>query len=1581
LLVTQHHIITDGWSLGILTREVATLYSAFSRGQADPLPPLEIQYADYAQWQREWLQGDELTRQFDFWKAHLTGAPALLELPGDRPRPSVQSYAGDRVPMVVSSELTTRLRAFCQRHDVTPFMVLLSGWGLLLSRLSGQTDVVVGTPVANRQRREVENLIGFFINTLALRMRFDTQPSVEALLAQVKETTLAAFAHQELPFEQVVEAVQPQRSLSHSPLAQVTFTWNSQEGGSTTEGGAQELPGLRLAPVEQTRETTQVDLQLLVSDAGEVLLGEIIYARDLFDRETVARWASYYVRVLDAMVANASASVDVLPLLPAAEREQVVVGFNDTAVDYPSDALIHQLFEQQAEAQPDAVAVVYEGESLTYAELNARANQLAHYLINLGVQPDDRVAICTERNIDLIVGLLGILKAGGAYMPLDPTYPQDRLTWMLEDASPVALLVHSDVADLLPETDITTLRLDVDIPVLTRRLATHNPQLPTVTSGNLAYVIYTSGSTGTPKGVMVEHRNVNRLVINNPYFTATSDDCFAHCANPAFDAATWEIWGALLNGARLLVVPPSVVMEPARLDATLASNGVTALWLTVGLFNQYVDLLPNAFAKLRYLLVGGDALDPRTIRQLLAREQRPEHVVNGYGPTETTTFAITHDIISVSEEARSIPLGKPIANTQIYILDANREPVPVGVEGEIYIGGHGVARGYLNRPELTAERFITNPFAEGTMYKTGDRGRWLPNGTIEFLGRNDFQVKLRGFRIELGEIEAKLSQCEGVRDAIVIAREDTPGDKRLVAYLVWSAAATLPLSYLRDTLARQLPEYMIPSAFVELDAFPLTPNGKVDRKALPAPEATALTTREYEAPETEIEQTLANLWQELLHVERVGRHDQFFELGGHSLLVVAMVERLRALGLSGEVRAVFASPTLHEYAATLQRDAAAGPAIPANLLTPNTEVITPELLPLVSLTQEEIDGIVAAVPGGVRNIQDIYPLLPLQEGMLFHHLLETEGDTYLLRDLVAFDSKERLEQFLAVLQQLIARHDILRTAVAWEGLSTPVQVVFRDAPLPVEIVTPSGERDVVEELRERTDPHRMRLDLRRAPLLAAYIAEDVARGEWVLSLLSHHMVCDHETLELVMADVRALMLNPAQELPPSLPLRNLVAQTTQVAASQHEEYFREQLGDIDAPTAPFGIVNVQVKASDIDTIGMKLDDDLARRLRDTAGRHGVPPSVLFHVAWAQVLARCTGRNDVVFGTVLSGRLQGAAGADRALGMFINTLPLRVSLDGDAKQVVQQSYERMVSLLAHEQAPLVLAQRCSGVQAPLPLFTTLLNFRHSVDAATAQTSNEMEGLRLLSTHEAVNYPLIASIDDFGRHFTMKLQCVRSLEPARVLRYLQTAVQGLVSSLENETREPLRHMDVLPAEEHTKLLHGFNDTEAEYPDDTLIHELFEQQVAKTPGAIAVVFENDSLTYAELNARANQLAHALIALGVEPDDRVAVRMDRSLEMVIALLGTLKAGGAYVPLDPTYPEDRLEYMVNDADPKAVLTEELVNTLCAQHPTHNPQPKTTPRNLAYVIYTSGSTGMPKGVLNEHQGVVNRLWWAQSEYR
>ncbi|MEA2463486.1 MAG: hypothetical protein QOJ98_1233, partial [Acidobacteriota bacterium] len=1079
-----------------------------------------------------------------------------------------------------------------------------------------------------------------------------------------------------------------------------------------------------------------------------------------------------------------------------------------------------------------------------------------------------------------------------------------------------------------------------------------------------------------PKGVMVEHGGFANLAhAQAGLFGVDAESRVLQFASAAFDASVWEVAMTLPRGARLCMAPRHALMPGEPLRTTLRELAITHATLPSTALSACGEAELPA---LRSLVVAGDVCPPALVQRWYDKLQ----FVNAYGPTESTVCATAQ--VCGEPYPTTVPIGPPIANMRIYILDAHGEPAPVGVEGEIHIGGAGIARGYLNRPELTAERFLRDPFPstslragsnapQARMYKTGDRGRWLPDGTVEYLGRTDFQVKIRGFRIELGEIEAKLGACAGVRETMVIAREDIPGDKRLVAYLVAGEGAGLQVAELRAALSAQLPEYMVPSAFVQLESLPLNANGKVDRKQLPAPDA-ALSVREYVAPQGEIETALADLWQELLHPghndTRVGRNDHFFELGGHSLLIVTMVERLRALGLSGEVRAVFTAPVLCDYAATLQADSNATDGVPANRLTPETTAITPELLPLVTLTQPEIDRIVAAVPGGAANIQDIYPLLPLQEGMLFHHLLDSEGDTYLSRNVIAFDGRERLDAFLAVLERLIARHDILRTAMHWEGLSMPVQVVYRQATLPIEL----PEVDGLEALLAHTDPKHMRLDLRRAPLMAAYVALDAARGEWLLSLLSHHMVSDHSTLEIVMAEVSALLGGQEPRLAAPMPLRNVVAQAGRVPASEHEAYFREQLAGIDAPTAPFGILDVQVKSTQLATARMRLDDDFARRLRDRAAQLGVPPSVLFHAAWAQVLARCTGREDVVFGTVLSGRLQGAAGADRTLGMFINTLPLRLSLGGEPREVIRQSYERMVSLLAHEQAPLALAQRCSDVPAPMPLFTTLLNYRHSADGAT-RAAAELEGIRLLSVHEAANYPISVSVDDYGTTFAISAECVQSIDPKRLVTYMLAAVTAIVDEAP---------VDILPADERATLLHELNATQAAYPQDKLIHELFEQQAAAQPDAPAVIFNDRTLSYGELNARANQLAHELIALGIQPDDRVAVFAERGPELMVGLLGILKAGGAYVPLDPAYPVERLQHMLHDAAPKALLTQRplpvsdvpavlLGSEALSARPAHNPRTGARATNLAYVIYTSGSTGTPKGVMVEHRSVVNML--------
>ncbi|PPB80117.1 condensation domain-containing protein, partial [Mycetohabitans endofungorum] len=864
--------------------------------------------------------------------------------------------------------------------------------------------------------------------------------------------------------------------------------------------------------------------------------------------------------------------------------------------------------------------------------------------------------------------------------------------------------------------------------------------------------------------------------------------------------------------------------------------------------------------------------------------------------------------------------GRPIANTRVYLLDAHGQPVPLGAVGELYIGGAGVARGYLNRPELTAERFVRDPFvdeSDARMYKTGDLARYLPDGNLEFLGRNDDQIKIRGFRIEPGEIEACLTAHPQVRDAVVLATGEGSA-KRLVAYVQAEADEHLA-STLRAQVAASLPEYMVPSAFMRLDAWPLTPNGKLDRRALPAPDDEAFAHQAYEAPQGELETTLAAIWAELLGVKQVGRYDSFFALGGHSLLAVQLIERLRRRGLSVSVRLLFEAPTLSALAQTLgqRRDV----AVPANAITPDTTAITPSMLPLIELTQADIDKIVEQVPQGVANIQDIYALSPLQDGLLFHHLLASTGDPYLLMLQLAFETRERLDQYLHALQQVIDRHDILRTALVWEGVSMPAQVVWRHARLPVtELTLDAADGPIAEQLARRFDPRHTRLDLTQAPLLHCAIAQD-NEGRWLLTQRLHHLIGDHSTLEVMHAEVHAFIGGRGDSLPPAQPFRHLVAQARLgVSQAEHERFFTEQLADIEEPTLPFGLAQVQHDGSDVSESHRMLPPALNDRLRAHAKRLGVSLASLCHLAWAQVLARASGQPRVVFGTVLFGRMQAGSGADRAMGLFINTLPLRVDLDGSVQACVRSTHARLAALLEHEHASLALAQRCSGVPAGTPLFSALLNYRHN--AMDSSERGGLPGVELLSAQERTNYPIGLSVDDDGQSLGLTAQSAPSLEPERVCAYMQQALHSLADALEAAPDTAVQKLQVLPEAERELLLDTWNATQQVYPSHVCVHQLFEAQVERTPEAPALVFEDQTFSYAALNAQANRLAHQLIEWGVKPDARVAICVQRSPALVVGLLAILKAGGAYVPLDPAYPSERLVHILADAAPNIVLAD-----------------------------------------------------------
>ncbi len=933
LLLTLHHIVSDGWSLGVLFRELSALYEGFSTGKPSPLVELPLQYSDFAVWQRQWLAGEVLERQLAYWKNQLADVSNVLDLPTDRPRPPVQTYRGTRQNLELSQDLTIKLKALSLREGVTLYVTLLAAFQTLLYRYTQRDDILVGSPIAGRNRIEIEGLIGFFVNTLVLRTDLSGDPSFRELLGRVREVALDAYAHQDLPFEKLVEELHPQRNLSHSPLFQVMFAFQNVPMTELS------LTGLTVNSLNADRDTATFDLSLLMFEEAKSLNGTIEYNTDLFDSASIIRMIGHFQTLLESIVADPGLPISRLGLLTDSERDWLLVDWNNTESDYPKDECIHQLFENQVEQTPDAIALVFEDRQLSYRELNARANRLAHDLRNLGIGQETLVGLCVERSLEMVVGILAVLKAGGAYVPLDPAYPKDRLAFMMEDSEIQLVLTQERVVSCLPPHHAQVVYLDFldQAPKDEAFQAPSNP-VNRATADNAAYVIYTSGSTGNPKGVLITHGNVIRLFqATHAWFHFDGNDIWTLFHSYAFDFSVWEIWGALLYGGKLVVVPYWVSRAPETFHKLLSEEKVTVLNQTPSAFGQLIEVEKasqnSQDLALRLVLFGGEALDFQILQPWFDRhgDQRPQ-LVNMYGITETTVHVtyrpITAEDLSAS---RGSLIGVPIPDLELYVLDPSHNLVPIGVPGEIYIGGGGVARGYLQRPELTAERFIPNPFPSGAgkrLYRSGDLGRYLPNRDIEYRGRIDAQIKIRGFRVELEEIEAALRRHADVREVVVISRGEKPVEQRLVAYVV-TAERTPTISELNGFLRHKLPEYMVPSVFVFLDTLPLTSNGKIDRRNLPDPDQSRPEQESsFVAPRTPVEELLAEIWAEVLRVEQVGIHDNFFELGGHSLSLTQIFSRIkRVFQVSLPLRILFDAPTIADQSAAIavalaQEDAA-----------------------------------------------------------------------------------------------------------------------------------------------------------------------------------------------------------------------------------------------------------------------------------------------------------------------------------------------------------------------------------------------------------------------------------------------------------------------------------------------------------------------------------------------------------------------------------------------------------------------------------------------------------------------------------
>ncbi len=1561
LVVSLHHIVADGGSVEVLLRETGALLTAFQAGRPSPLPELPVQYGDYAAWLRQWMRGEKLDAQLAYWTRQLAPPLPVLDLPADRPRPARQGIRGSRHSRLLPRALAEELAELSRRESATLFMTLLAAFQALLHRASGHVDLLTGTPVDNRGRPETETLIGFFVNTLVLRARVARDQPFRGFLAQVRETVFEAHANQDLPLEKLVEALRPERSAGSQPLFQVAF-----ELQGPALGGAA-LPGLRTELVELDTGTAKFDLTLFVRDLGGALRATLEIAEDLFEPATADRLLGHLEVLLAALAGRPETRVEELPLLTAEERGQILGVWAGTATPYPRESSIHGLFVEVAARSPEAVAVEMGEESLTYRQLEEGANRLAHHLRALGVARGTPVGVCLERSAALVEALLAVLKAGGAYVPLDPVHPGKRLAWILEDTGAPVLLTRAREAESFAGSHVAVVRLDADAGAIAARSAM--PPEDGTGAEDLAYVIYTSGSTGAPKGVAVPHRAVVRLVRDTDYVRIRPDDRVAQAANASFDAATFEIWGPLLNGGRIVGIAKDVAIAPRELAAALRDGGVTTLFLTTALFNQVAREAPAAFSGLRTLLFGGEAVDPGAVREVLAAGP-PERLLHVYGPTESTTFSSWHLVGEVAEAARTIPIGRPVANTRIVLLDAGLQAVPAGAPGELCLGGDGLAFGYLGRPDLTAEKLMPDPTTAepgARLYRSGDLARWLPTGVVEFLGRFDHQVKVRGFRVEMGEIEAVLAAHPAVGEVVVVAREER-GDRRLVAYLAPAGEGAVDVREVREALREQLPDYMIPSSFVVLPALPLNANGKVDRGALPEPapdrpDATAAEAR----PRTPFEEVVAGIFSELLGVPEVGAQDDFFDLGGHSLLATRLVSRLRQdLGAASlSLRDAFERPTvaaLAESVAAALRGPGAG--------IPPLEVVPRDAPQPLSFAQQRLWYLDRLAPG---NLLYNVPTLVHLDGPL---------DLWALRGTLA---------------GIVRRHAVLRTTFAQDG-AEPVQVLGPawepDLALQDLSQLPAAERTA--ELRRLAEAEaREPFDLQRGPLLRARLLR-LRAEEHALLFTLHHIVCDGWSIDVLLREVAALYRSLAAGLAPELPeppfqyADYAVWQRRWLSGEGLEKplvYWRRQLRDLVMPELPTDRPRPATPSHRGTHLSFRWPSGLAASLEALSRREHVSRFMTLLGAFQSLLHRWCGQDDISLGTPVAGRDR--VEVESLIGFFVNTLVMRTRLSGDPsfQGLLARVRETALAAYAHQELPFdrlveELSPERSGGHSPL--------FRVFFAVHEAPPEPEIPGLSLR----------LERID--RRTATMDLSLVLTrtqdglegffeyshdlFDDATVMR-LEGHFRNLIEAVAERPSQRLSILPLLSAPERQQLLRESQAFQRTYPVANSLSRAFEAQVARRPEAIAAVFEGRRLTYGDLNRRANRIAHRLRGMGVGPEVPVGVFLERSLETLVAPLAILKAGGAYVPLDPAYPAERIAFVLKDTRTPVLLTDsslaarlpaagartvylDLEEELFAGAPEHDPEGQASPDQAAYVIYTSGSTGKPKGVVMSHRGAL-----------
>ena len=1563
LLVAHQHIAFDLGAIELMHLELPKLVAAYREGRAAVFSYDSPSFSGYVDHERRLLEGSRGEQLRSFWSDYLSGVDGVLALPTDRQRRGPRAYAAESYTFHVSHELTSGLGALSTKLNTSLFRTMLAAYAVFLFRQTGKSDFIVSTP-ADCRTPEFENGVGNFINVLPLRMRCAADQTFEEILASVSRSVSAAGKHRELPFLEILELTNVPRDPKLTPLYQTSFRLNGSRrvpaAGAQGVCGAPwraDLEGLQCEAFPLSILGGNVDLEMVAVDVGGKLYFEFQYAGDLFERESIVAMAERFCTLLDSIVAHSNERADRLAFLPERERA-LTSGWNDTRLDYPGEDFIHEVFEKQAALTPHAIAIEFEEQRVTYADLDANANRLAHWLVSKGVGAESCVGVLMDRSVEMVVALYAILKAGGAYVPLDPDLPKDRLASMVETAGVAIVLAQPHTRGRAPGETHDVIALAAEL----RLLPSSRPGVR-IRGGQPAYLIYTSGSTGTPKGVLNTHEGIrNRLLWMQDAFALTTDDCVLQKTPFSFDVSVWEFFWPLMFGARLVVARPGDHRDPGALVRLIASHRVTTLHFVPSMLGAFLEEADAVRCPtVRRVICSGEALTPELCRRY--RERIGAELHNLYGPTEAAVDVTWWDCSS-AEQSSIVPIGRPIANTSVFVLDQAMNEVPPGASGELFLGGIQLARGYAARPDLTAERFVPHPFSSSgaRLYRTGDLARFRRDGAVEYLGRIDHQVKIRGFRIELGEIESVLSAHPSVREVVVVAREGAHGDKRIVAYLVAADPSNLDLGALRDHVQRKLPEYMVPSAFVALDALPLNPSGKIDRNALPAPERT--TEERYVAPRTPMERTIAAVWEDVLGVERIGLEGGFFSLGGNSLLAMKAVSRLRELGTETLIKDIYESPSLGDFAARAQAGQIRFEA-PPNLIPSHADRITPAMVTLCELTQEEIDQVVNRIPGGASNVQDIYPLTPLQEGFLFHHLMAaTSGrDTYVDIAILKVSSIDQLPKVMGRMQAAVERYDILRTAVVWEQVPRPVQVVVRNAMLQTSAVDIPEGVDASQKLLELGRSSTQSLDFSAPPLMRAFTARSGDVG--FIMLLMHHVVIDN----LFLRTLNEELLGDLAERP-RLPFRTYVAYTLDrmAAPAEAERYFREELAGFTSATVPFGVGDVHDADPDKGhSARIDLGPPLTKALRAFCSSLSVSPAAAFHVAWATVLARCSGQRDVVFGTITSGRSAPLAGIDTAAGMFLNTVPVRIRLEGRTIfDVMSAAHAALGRTVQHEHIPMPIVQGWSEVQPSTPLVLSVLNVRHARTAAVR--SPGMLHIDWVAFEELTNYPLTADVDEDEANFSVTVSAAEPISAPRVAEYFRAAVDQLVALGSGAQIEAL---DILSDGERETLLVEWKGPGVEY-SSRCVHELIEDHARTSPEATAVVSGTQSWSYAALNRRANQIARWLRLKGVGIEDRVVTWLPRSADNIAAQIATWKVGAAFVPIDPGTPAERAAFVIADVAAKVVLTASvLADEAIARESVDDLALAPSPSRAAYVIYTSGSTGAPKGTVAEHRSLSN----------